>query len=94
MYDDINLKCLFEGCDKRPTFVLEWKMPLLCLRPLRRGMIDIINKKFLFEGFDKRPAFGLGWKKAFHRSIHPEGAMIYVVNKNYLKDVIKTIIRS
>ena len=57
-------------------------------------MIDIINKKFLFEGFDKRPAFGLGWKKAFHRSIHPEGAMIYVVNKNYLKDVIKTIIRS
>ena len=60
MIDVKSKRCVYEGCNKHPTFNLPTETkPLFCFEHKKENMVDIKHKRCVYEGCNKQPTFNL-----------------------------------
>jgi hypothetical protein len=60
MIDVINKRCIYEGCNKNPTFNIQSETKgIYCFEHKLTNMINVTDKKCIYEGCIKQPGFNL-----------------------------------
>ncbi len=79
-------KCLYDDCNKRPTYGLEWGKATHCKKHASDDMMNVVSKRCLYDGCMKLPSYGLEWGKATHCKEHTSEDMANVKHKRCLYD--------